>query len=172
MKPELPELQLIRNSFECTSKLAEELLQSEETVSVMAVPQEMHDEFKQKFELYSKMQECANCVKEYVKKHLKYTQERCLVIDVPPDIHSMLMDRYDPDWDVDSRIEVFENLRTYIEKELEKPKMVKEIKKACGADINYILFIQGIMSRDDDLERDYRMEIHFKRGVEDVSLLR
>lgn len=145
-QPEQPELKLVRSAYECSMAMAEKMPwkpEGDSPIVAVAVPPELHDQYRQKFELYAKYGECFKVVKAYILRNITVTNAGHLSIDIPPSIHHLLKERNNELWDFDSRLEVFENLRTYIEKKSEDPEFLKEISKKCGRPAGYLILLDA-----------------------------
>jgi hypothetical protein len=156
LKTEQPELNVIRTAFEVNSSLTEKLFndRNRETIQVMPIPEQFHDVYQKKFELHRKYQDCADIVENYILQHAKPTDHYFLPIDIPISLHELLEARYDDLWDLDSRIEVFENLKSHIERRFEGQEFIDKLSKICRKQVKYLVILN-------DEEARIVIEIHF-----------
>ena len=137
-QPEQPELKVIRKSFECTSKMTEVMTDKipwdsgKAEIAVVAVPENLHEQYRQKFELYGKFERCSSAIKSYLLDNAKKTTEEKAMINIPSSLHFLLQERSNDGWDPDSRLEVFENLRSYVEDKTAGPKFKQKLGNKCG----------------------------------------
>ena len=93
-------------------------------IVAIPVPEEMHEQYKKKFELHAKYAQCFQTIKNHVLNHIEYAGEDPISIKIPMSIHPLLKARINSRWDLDSRMEVFESLRAYIVNECIKPELL------------------------------------------------
>ena len=75
----------------------------------------------------------------------------------------MLEMRFDDSWDYDSRIEVFENLRTRIEEYFSKSDNSREIEKKCESKVDHIyLYDEDIFEGNERKSGYMYIEISFE----------
>ena len=144
--PEQPELELVRASYDCTMSMKDRMPWNEPNktgIVAMAVPKDMHNQMKKKFELYDIYDRCFKAVKSFLLSKIKRTKKKQLSIDIPISLHPMLQKRESEEWDFDSRLEVFENMRGYIESKFDDPDFLKEMSNKFGQEVNYTILLDA-----------------------------
>lgn len=157
MKPEQPELDIIRSFYECTMQMVEKLPYSsnDNEITAIAVPEEMHEQYRKKFELHAQYEQCFKAIKRYVLSHIEDTGEDPISINIPLSLHPLLKARGSNKWDIDSRIEVFESFRSYITNECIKPELLQEMSDQCGFPV-----LLMSLSEDEDYYKNKGYSIH------------
>ncbi|KKN50717.1 hypothetical protein LCGC14_0629780 [marine sediment metagenome] len=160
-QPEQPEQELVRAAYECTMAMTEKMAEKEsegDSIVAIAVPPDLTNQFRQKFELYAKYNECFKSIERYVLENIIISDKEYLSIDIPTSLHYLLMERVNDEWDFDSRLEVFENLRSYIENKAGTPKFLEKMSNKCLRPVNHLILLDA-----DTEEEGYVLwvEIHF-----------
>lgn len=170
-QPDQPELDLVRIAFHATTIMAKKIQNqiqnnNHDSITAMPIPESMRESYQKKFQLYKKFDECA----EKIKCHILQQSNISNSIIIPPELHSLLKDKDDLKWDIDSRIEVFENLIERVEEQVNDDKFIKCLSKKHGEKVNYIIFVNlGYTDEDSEEENTLFAEIHVKKTTKDIS---